>query len=53
MEMLTGLVSPSARSIYETTGDVVMMLAAVVGILTWWRIRRPLLVSTPASDEEE
>jgi apolipoprotein N-acyltransferase len=53
METLTGLVVPSSRSIYATTGDVVMILAAVLGLVTWWRIRGSLVVSAPAIDEEE
>jgi apolipoprotein N-acyltransferase len=53
METLTGLVVPSSRSIYATTGEVVMILAAVLGLVTWWRIRGSLVVSAPAIDEEE
>jgi apolipoprotein N-acyltransferase len=53
METVTGLVVPSTPSIYATTGDVVMVVAAVTGLVTWWRIRGPLVVSAPANDEEE
>ncbi len=53
MEALTGVVSPSARSIYTATGDVVMILAAVTGLVAWWRSRGPLVASAPATDEEE
>jgi apolipoprotein N-acyltransferase len=53
IETLTGLVVPSSRSIYATTGEVVMILAAVLGLVTWWRIRGSLVVSAPAIDEEE
>jgi apolipoprotein N-acyltransferase len=42
-----------AASIYARTGDVVMVLAALIGLLTWWRSRGPLVVSAPAIDEEE
>jgi apolipoprotein N-acyltransferase len=52
METLTGLVVPSGKSIYATTGDVVMILAAVLGVVTWWRYRGPLVVSAFATDEE-
>jgi uncharacterized iron-regulated membrane protein len=49
---LTGLVLPSSQSIYAKTGDLVMILAAVAGLVTWWRARGPLVVSAPATDEE-
>jgi apolipoprotein N-acyltransferase len=52
METLTGLVLPSSQSIYAKTGDLVMILAAVAGLVTWWRARGPLVVSAPATDEE-
>jgi apolipoprotein N-acyltransferase len=53
MERLNGIVYPYTRSIYTTTGDVVMVLAAVIGLVAWWRSRGPLVVSSPAIDEEE
>jgi apolipoprotein N-acyltransferase len=53
MEILLGEVHPAARSVYTHTGDVVMILAAVLGLVTWWRIRGPLVGSVPATDEEE
>jgi hypothetical protein len=53
METLTGLVVPSSPSIYATTGDVVMIFAALTSLVTWWRIRGPLVASAPAHDEEE
>ena len=53
MENLTGIIRPFGRSIYARTGDVVMIAAALIGLLTWWRTRRPLVVSAPAIDEEE
>lgn len=53
MENLSGMVAPSSRSIYTTTGDIVMIAVASLGLITWWRNRAPLVVSAPASDEEE
>jgi apolipoprotein N-acyltransferase len=53
MENLNGIAYPFARSIYTTTGDLVMILAAVLGLIAWWRSRGPLVVSVPANDEEE
>ena len=53
METLNGIVYPYARSVYTTTGDVVMILAAVTGLVAWWRSRGPLVASAPATDEEE
>jgi apolipoprotein N-acyltransferase len=52
METLTGLVVPSSQSIYARTGDLAMILAAVAGLVTWWRTRGPLVGSAPATDEE-
>ena len=40
-------------SLYARTGDVVMIAAALIGLVTWWRTRRPLVVSAHAIDEEE
>jgi uncharacterized iron-regulated membrane protein len=53
METLYGVVYPFARSIYTATGDVVMIAAALAGLVTWWRIRRPLVASGPPVEEEE
>ena len=52
-EIIYGAVAGRTPSIYARTGDVVMIAAALVGLLTWWRARRPLVVSAPAIDEEE
>jgi apolipoprotein N-acyltransferase len=52
-EIVTATLYPHARSLYARTGDVLMIAAALVGLLTWWRARRPLVVSAPAIDEEE
>ncbi len=53
-EIIYGGVSghPDA-SLYARTGDVVMIGAALIGLVTWWRARRPLVVSSPEIDEEE
>jgi apolipoprotein N-acyltransferase len=53
MEMLADTVHPQARSIYATTGDVLMIGAGLVGLATWWRIRRPLVGSPGRFDQEE
>ncbi|HJQ91445.1 MAG TPA: apolipoprotein N-acyltransferase [Acidimicrobiia bacterium] len=53
-EIIYGAVAgrPDA-SLYARTSDVLMIAAALIGLLTWWRARRPLVVSAPAIDEEE
>jgi len=48
-----GVAGRPEASLYARTGDVVMIAAALVGLFTWWRVRRPLVVSAPAIDEEE
>jgi apolipoprotein N-acyltransferase len=53
IETMTGLVVPSSPSIYTTTGDIVMIAAALAGLVTWWRTRGALVASAPANDEEE
>ncbi len=53
IEIVTAVLHPNARSIYAVTGDLVMLLAAVVGLATWWRSRQPLVASGVAKDEEE
>jgi apolipoprotein N-acyltransferase len=40
-------------TIYARTGDIVMIVVALLGLVTWWRARRPLVVSAPVIDEEE
>ena len=40
-------------STYAQTGDVLMIAAAIVGLATWWRARRPLVGSGDRSHEEE
>jgi apolipoprotein N-acyltransferase len=42
----------SARTIYSYTGDLVLYLAAVIGVLMWWRTR-PLVGSNDRILEEE
>jgi len=34
-----GMGAPRARTIYSYTGNVVMYLAAILGVLMWWRVR--------------
>ena len=43
----------TSASLYATVGDALMVVAALVGVITWWRARRPLVVSAPETDEEE
>jgi apolipoprotein N-acyltransferase len=52
-EILTATINPFVRSIYARTGDVVMLVAAVIGLITWWRVRKPLVASAPEDHEEE
>ena len=51
--MYGGVAGRPDASLYARTGDVVMIAAALVALATWWRSRRPLVVSAPAIDEEE
>ena len=52
-EVLYGVVTAGRTpSIYARTGDVVMIAAALVGIVTWWRVRKPLVVSADPEEEE-
>jgi apolipoprotein N-acyltransferase len=53
MEILNATVPPFARSIYARTGDVLMIAAALIGLVTWWRARKPLVVSKDGTTEEE
>ncbi len=53
MEILTATLPPFARSIYARTGDILMIAAALVGLGTWWRVRKPLVVSNNGTTEEE
>jgi uncharacterized iron-regulated membrane protein len=53
MEIVSATVYPYARSIYATVGDVLMVVTALTGVITWWRARRPLVASAPETDEEE
>ena len=53
-EILYGVIGGQVETTpYARTGDVLMIAAALVGLFTWWRARRPLVVSAPAIDEEE
>ena len=51
-EVLYGVVAGRTPSIYARVGDVVMIAAALVGIVTWWRVRKPLVVSADPEEEE-
>lgn len=51
-EIVSGLIHPRSASVYAQTGDVVMILAVVLGTFVWLGERR-LLVSTVPDDEEE
>jgi apolipoprotein N-acyltransferase len=52
-EILYGEVVARPPSFYARTGDVLMIAAAVIGLITWWRVRKPLVASAPANEEEE
>ena len=53
-EIIYGVIQGQVeRTVYARTRDVVMIAVALLGLLTWWRARRPLVVSAPAIDEEE
>ena len=47
-----GEVGASTTTLYTTIGDAVLYLAALVGILTWWR-SRALVGSGPNREKEE
>ncbi len=52
-EVLYGAVAAGRTpSLYARTGDVVMIAAALVGVATWWRARKPLVVSADPEEEE-
>lgn len=51
-EILTGEVSGGWGGFYGRTGDLLLYLAALTGILTWWR-SRSLVGSVSTSIEEE
>jgi len=38
---------------YAQVGDVLIILAALTGLATWWQARKPLVVSAADTDEEE
>jgi apolipoprotein N-acyltransferase len=53
-EILYGIVAGRPRaSIYATTGDLLMNALALIGLVTWWLARKPLVVSALEIDEEE
>jgi apolipoprotein N-acyltransferase len=51
-EIISGTFQPRAASPYARTGDLLMWVAAVLGLLMWWR-SRTLVASPGRSDEEE
>jgi apolipoprotein N-acyltransferase len=53
-EILYGTVSMGREpSRYARVGDVLIILAALTGLATWWRARKPLVVSATDAEEEE
>ncbi|HEY4606412.1 MAG TPA: apolipoprotein N-acyltransferase [Acidimicrobiia bacterium] len=53
-EILYGLIAVGrTSSVYARTGDVLMILAAATGLVTWWQVRKPLVGSFDQSQEEE
>ncbi|MEX2252213.1 MAG: apolipoprotein N-acyltransferase [Acidimicrobiia bacterium] len=48
-----GIAGRPASSIYARTGDILMIAAAVIGLIFWWRARRPLVGSSDRTLEEE
>ena len=52
-EVIYGVVTIGRTpSVYARTGDVLMIAAALVGVVTWWRVRKPLVVSADPEEEE-
>jgi apolipoprotein N-acyltransferase len=51
-EIVYGEVQPASASVYARIGDVVMLSAALAGLVMWWR-SRTLVFSPGQSDEEE
>ena len=51
-EVVFGGIYPQSPSIYARTGDVLMIAAAVVGLIAWWRARKPLVASAAPEEEE-
>ena len=52
-EVVYGGIHPRSPSAYSQTVDVFMIAAAVAGLGTWWRVRRPLVGSPDRTLEEE
>ena len=50
--VLSGLVGESTSTLYATIGDAVIYVAALAGIVTWWR-SRSLVGSGPNRNKEE
>jgi apolipoprotein N-acyltransferase len=51
-EVVYGGIVPREPSLYARSGDVLMIAAAVIGIVVWWFARRPLVVSADPEEEE-
>jgi apolipoprotein N-acyltransferase len=47
-----GVAGRPDSSLYARTGDVLMIAAAAVGLVTWWRVRKPLVASADPEEEE-
>jgi apolipoprotein N-acyltransferase len=47
-----GFAGVPGRSVYARTGDILMILAALIGFATWWLNRAPVVVSSPDLEEE-
>jgi apolipoprotein N-acyltransferase len=48
-----GVAGRPDSSLYARTGDVLMIAAALAGLGTWWRARRPLVASSDRPIKEE
>jgi apolipoprotein N-acyltransferase len=51
-EVLYGEVSSRPPSLYARSGDIVMIAAAAIGVVTWWFARHPLVASADREEEE-
>jgi len=53
-EILYGSVATHRhQSFYAWTGDILMIAAAIAGLVAWWRTRQPLVASPGRTVEEE
>ncbi len=51
-EILYGSVDGLQPSLYARTGDVLMIAFAAIGLVTWWRARKPLVASADPEEDE-